>query len=50
MMSRLERLTRAYADARAKWNAARATGDHDGERYAAAECRRLARVLAEGVL
>ena len=47
-MTRLDRLARAYASARALARAAYAAGDRDGAAYMQAEARRLARVLAEG--
>lgn len=46
--NRTHRLARQLADARERATAARSTGDDDGRRYAAAEYRRIARILAEG--
>lgn len=45
---RIHRLTRRLADARQRASMARDTGDDAGARYATAEYRRLARILAEG--
>lgn len=45
---RYRRLARQYAEARDRADAARRTGDDDGRRYATAEARRVARILAEG--
>lgn len=45
---RIHRIAKAYADARQRAAMARATGDHSGERYAAAEAARYRRILAEG--
>lgn len=44
---RLARVVALLADARTRYAAARRSGDDDGARYAAAECRRLRRMLAE---
>lgn len=46
--ARVHRLTRRLADARERASMARNTGDDAGARYATAEYRRLARILAEG--
>lgn len=46
--ARIHKLTRRLADARQRASMARATGDESGARYATAEYRRLARILAEG--
>lgn len=45
---RLHKITRQLADARARMSAAYHRGDDGGYRYARAEARRLAAILAEG--
>ena len=45
---RVHRITRRLADARERAELARMTGDDSGAAYAAAEARRLRRILAEG--
>jgi len=45
---RIYRLSQRLVDARARAMMARRSGDDAGYRYAAAEARKLARVLAEG--
>ena len=45
---RVHRIAKAYADARERAQAARRTGDYQGERYAAAEAAHYRRILAEG--
>jgi hypothetical protein len=47
-LERARYIARKLADARARSFDARAAGDRDGYRYAAAEARRFARILAEG--
>ena len=46
--NRVHYLSRRLADARERAYAARAQGDDAGYRYARAEVRRLASILAEG--
>ena len=46
--ARIQRIVRSLADARMRAALARSQGDESGARYAAAEARRLARILAEG--
>ena len=45
---RIYHLTRRLADARSRAAMARSQGDDAGARYAAAEARKVARILAEG--
>ena len=44
---RLHKVSAQLADARARYAAAKRTGDYDGQRYAQAEARRL-RAILEG--
>jgi hypothetical protein len=46
--ARIYHLTQRLVGARERARDARANGDGDGYRYARAEARRLARILAEG--
>jgi hypothetical protein len=46
--ARIHRIARRYADMRERASLASSQGDASGAMYAAAEARRLRRILAEG--